>query len=314
MTPKVSILIPVFNRKAYIAECIQSALDQTFKDFEVVVVDNTSDDSTWEVCQRFVTLDSRVRIFRNATNIGPVRNWKRCADEAKGKFSKILFSDDMLEPNCLAEMVPKLEDPDVSLVYCAARIGKSKEESEIAYSLGEPARLNSTRLLKLILRGDAPVSPGAILIRTKDLLANLHSDFPTATPRPFDRHGAGPDVMISILTAGSYLCVVHQPIPLVYFRVHGGSFSIANTNDQVAQGYRSSLSYYLINKKKRSLWLRYLADGWLRQIRVDKKWVEPKGYLVEFEGKGSFFEQLALIFSSLLHYFNHLFRKKSSKY
>lgn len=310
MTPKVSILIPVFNRKAYIAECIQSALDQTFTDFEVVVVDNASDDGTWEVCQRFVILDSRVRIFRNANNIGPVRNWKRCAAEARGEFSKILFSDDMLEPNCLAEMVPKLEDPDVSLVYCAARIGKSKEQSEITYSLGEPARLNSTRFLELILRGDAPVSPGAILIRTKDLLANLHFDFPTATPRPFDKHGAGPDVMISILTASSYLCVVHQPIPLVYFRVHGGSFSIANTNDQVAQGYRSSLSHYLINQKGRISWLRYLASGWVCQIRVDRKWVDPKNYLIEFEGKGSLLERFALMFFCLFQYLNRPFNGK----
>ena len=310
-SPKVSILIPVFNRKNHITECIQSALDQTYPDFEVVVVDNASDDGTWEICQRFAAQDHRVKVWRNATNIGPVRNWKRCAEEAKGEFSKILFSDDTLEPICLAQMVPKLEDPDVSLVYCAARIGKSKESACIAYSLGEPGRLSSTRFLNLILWGDAPVSPGAIVIRTKDLRANLHTDFPTATPRPFDKHGAGPDVMILLLTAERYPCVIHHPMPLVYFRAHGGSFTISNANNQVPQGYKSSFSHYLINYKGRAPWLRYLADGWLRQLRADRKWVPPKSYLIEFEGNGSLPEQFALMSCSFWRLLARLLGRKA---
>lgn len=308
---KVSILIPAFNRKQFIGECIQSALDQTYTDLEVVVVDNASDDGTWEICQRFAARDQRVRVFRNDTNIGPVRNWKRCAKEATGEFSKILFSDDTLEPDCLAEMVPKLEDPDIALVYCAAWTGKSKEQADIGYSLGEPARLSTARFLNLVLWGDAPVSPGAILIRTKDLLANLHTDFPTATPRPFDKHGAGPDVMISLLTAENYPCVSHLPAPLVYFRAHGDSFSIANASNQVSQGYRSSLSYYLIRKKGRAPWMRYLADGWLRQLRADRKWVYPKRYLIEFEGNGSLSEQFALAFCSFSRLLPRLLGSKS---
>ncbi|MEP0202526.1 MAG: glycosyltransferase family 2 protein [Halioglobus sp.] len=308
--PKVSILIPVYNRKHFIAECIQSALDQTYLDFEVVVVDNDSDDGTWDICQKFAARDSRVRAFRNDTNIGPVRNWRRCAQEARGEFSKILFSDDTLEPDCLAEMVPKLEDPGVALVYCAARIGKSKEQADIAYSAGESARLSSTQFLNLILWGDAPASPGAAVIRTRDLLANLRTDFPTATPRPFDQHGAGPDVMILLLTAEKYPCVLRISAPLVFFRAHGGSFSIENASDQVAKGYASALSHYLVKNKGRAPWMRYLARGWLRQLRVERKWVTPKKYLIEYEGKGRISEQFALVFFSLLVVLAHMLSRK----
>lgn len=303
--PKVSILIPVYNRGDFIAECIQSALGQTYTDFEVVVVDNASDDGTWEICQRFAAQDHRVRVFRNDTNIGPVRNWKRCADEAKGEFSKILFSDDTLEPDCLAEMVPKLEGPEVALVYCAARIGKSKEQADIAYSLGKPARLSSTRFLNLVLWGDAPVSPGAILIRTKDLLANLHYDFPTVTSRPFDKHGAGPDVMISLLTAENYPYVAHLPTPLVYFRAHAGSFSIGNLNCQVPKGYTSAISFYLKQRRGRFIWLRYLARVWLGQTKANRKWINPKTHLLEYEGEGSVGELSWFFFFSLWMLINH---------
>ena len=310
--PKVSILIPVYNRVKLIDECVQSALDQTYSNFEVVVVDNASDDGTWEICKQLALQDSRVRVFRNNSNIGPVRNWRRCVEEAKGEFSKILFSDDTLEPDCLAEMVLTLEDPDVSLVYCAAKIGTSKQQAGISYSLGEQVRLDSLEFVNLILWGRAPVSPGAILIRTKDLLANLKTDFPTATPRAFDRHGAGPDVMISLLTAKNYRYVLHIPAPLVYFRSHEGSFSVSNVGNHVQQGYKSALSFYLFTDIARMSWIRYLADNWLREMKGRRQWVQPKKYLIQYEGSGSVSEQFLLIFFSILRPLARFFGKKSS--
>src|SRR5579872_5687154 len=94
--PLVSIIVPVYNRRRLLAECLESALDQTWRDMEVVVVDNASTDGTWDVCRAFARADSRVRIFRNPENIGPVRNWQRCFREAEGRFGKLLFSEDVL--------------------------------------------------------------------------------------------------------------------------------------------------------------------------------------------------------------------------
>ena len=285
--PKISILVPVFNREHLVSECIQSALEQTFTDIELVIVDNASDDGTWEICQHFAALDSRVRIFRNETNIGPVRNWKRCAEEARGELSKILFSDDCLYPNCLSEMAPKLEDPNVGLVYCAAWIGKSKEEAKVVYSLGEQAQLSFANFVNLLLRGKAPVSPGAALMRTADLKANLHTNFPTATPRPFDKHGAGPDVMSLILTAENYPFVYHLPVPLVFFRAHSGSFTSGSMNSQVNNGYISAFSYYLRLRFGLKPLTRYLASCWLKEMKIHRRWINPKKLLVEYQGTGS---------------------------
>src|SRR5437879_4126737 len=96
--PLVSILIPLYNREQLLGPCIQSALDQTVRGFEVVIVDNASTDGTWQVCQAFAAKDSRVRIFRDPVNIGPVRNLQRCIQEARGQYGKILFSDDLIKP------------------------------------------------------------------------------------------------------------------------------------------------------------------------------------------------------------------------
>lgn len=305
-SPKVSILIPVFNRKDYIAECIQSALDQTFTDFEIVVVDNASNDGTWEICRRFAEADPRVRIFRNESNIGPVRNWIRCAQEAKGEYSKILFSDDCLEPNCLSEMVPKLNDSEVAIVYCAARIGKSRNESIIAYSQADSSMVSSAQFLYLVLSGKAPVSPGAILIRTPDLLKNLHITFPTSTPRQFEKNGAGPDVMILLLTAHNYSYVATISMPLVYFRAHTGSFSIGNSNNDVVKGYRSAIALFLKENKYHKIWINYLARGWIQQMRFERKWRNPSAYLVEYEGSGSLVEVLTMLSIAFKHVSNKL--------
>lgn len=311
-SPKVSILIPVFNRKDYIAECIQSALDQTFTDFEIVVVDNASNDGTWEICRRFAEADQRVRIFRNESNIGPVRNWTRCAQEAKGEYSKILFSDDCLEPNCLSEMVPKLNDSEVALVYCAARIGKSRNESVIAYSQADSSRLSSSRFIYLTLRGEAPVSPGAVLIRTDDLLKNLHSQFPTSTHRHFEKNGAGPDVMILLLTSHDYPYVANISMPLVYFRAHAGSFSIENSNNDVTKGYRSAIAFFLIRNHGRPLWIDYLAGDWLESMRANRSWISPRSRLIEYEGSGSMAEVLLMFFCTFRHVANKFCGKINS--
>lgn len=306
----VSVLIPVYNREDFIGECIESALAQTYAHIEVVVVDNASTDGTWEICQQFAAKDPRVRVFRNDTNIGPVRNWIRCAEEAKGRFSKILFSDDLLESDCLKEMVPKLDESNVSLVYCAARIGESRTNAEIAYLNDESSVIKPAEFLNRVLIGVAPVSPGAILFRTSDLLKNLHTEFPTSTSRPFEKHGAGPDVMISLLTSESYSFVANVAKPLVYFRAHAGSFTTGSSNNQVMNGYRSIFSYYLIKRFSRKSWMVYLGYSWLCKMKSEHKWVNPKLHLLEYEGVGSLSEILGLFIWSTWCVMNYVMGKK----
>jgi len=300
--PKVSILIPVYNRKQYITECIQSALNQVFTDFEIVVVDNASDDGTWEICQQFAALDQRVRIFRNEVNIGPVRNWIRCAREAKGIFSKILFSDDCLEPNCLNEMVQKLSDQRVALVYCDALLGKSREDSIVIYSQADSAKIDGNHFLNLVLSYRAPKSPGAVLMRTSDILKNLHPSFPTSTPRAFETNGAGPDVLLLLLTSRDYKYVEYIKKPLVFFRDHSASFSAENKNNEVVKGYQSAIALFLKNNYGDHRWLSYLSAEWILQIRLSRNWCNPVDYMMEFEGVGKLSEVLKLILLAVGHF------------
>lgn len=71
MNNLVSILIPVYNRENLIEETVQSALNQTYKNIEIIVVDNQSTDNTWEILQKLASQDERIKIFQNNTNIRP---------------------------------------------------------------------------------------------------------------------------------------------------------------------------------------------------------------------------------------------------
>ena len=97
--PKVSVCIPSYNHAHYIGECIKSVLEQTFDDWDLVIVDNHSSDNTEEVVRTFA--DPRIRFFKNETNIGPARNWSRCVSLASGDYVAILQSDDKYLPRML---------------------------------------------------------------------------------------------------------------------------------------------------------------------------------------------------------------------
>ena len=105
-----------FNREKYIAEAIESVLHQTFRDFELIIVDDGSTDGTVAIARRY-TSDPRVRFFQNKKNLGDYPNRNRAAALAQGRYFKYLDSDDVLYPFGLAAMV------DMMLRHPAAVLG-----------------------------------------------------------------------------------------------------------------------------------------------------------------------------------------------
>jgi len=223
-----SILIPVWNRESEIQSAIDSALAQTVRDIEVVIVDNCSSDRSFEVATESARLDKRVRAYRNSENIGPVRNWQRCAELAATPFSKILFSDDLLAPTFLEKTLPELFASDCGLVYCPAQVGTAYWSGVVQYK----AFLDKTRIGRdyflracLLVENFAPYSPGACLLRTEDLRKNLYANIEGVTNYDFSRSGAGVDWLLYLLTACAYKYVSYIPEPLVFFLSHQKNLS-----------------------------------------------------------------------------------------
>lgn len=114
--PLVSICVPTFRGAPWILETLATALAQTLGDFEVLVVDDASDDDT--VARARSIGDPRVRVVACRRNVGLPGNWNRAASLARGRFVKWLLQDDVLYPRCLERLVaPALARDDVDLVF-----------------------------------------------------------------------------------------------------------------------------------------------------------------------------------------------------
>lgn len=114
--PKVSVIVPVYNVEKLLNRCIESILNQTYEDFELILVDDGSPDKCGEICDKFVEQDSRVKCIHKK-NGGVSRARNIGLDIAKGRYICFVDSDDWIEPDLIEECVKyiELEGSDVVL-------------------------------------------------------------------------------------------------------------------------------------------------------------------------------------------------------
>lgn len=114
--PLVSVCMPAFNAEQWIGEAIESALAQTWTDFELVVSDNASTDSTLEIVRSYA--DPRIRVVESNHNIGHIANHTRVIRRSTGTFIKFLHADDILMPDCIEALLDVARENDrVGLVF-----------------------------------------------------------------------------------------------------------------------------------------------------------------------------------------------------
>jgi glycosyltransferase involved in cell wall biosynthesis len=117
---RLSIGLPVFNGERFLSAAIQSALDGSFTDFELIISDNGSTDATEAISRSFADGDDRIRYVRNATNIGPAGNFNQVFRASSGEYFKWLAYDDLCGPDLLTRCIEVL-DSDPSIVLCSGR-------------------------------------------------------------------------------------------------------------------------------------------------------------------------------------------------
>ena len=121
--PKVSNLIPTYNREKIILETLSSAISQTYENTEIIVVDTKSTDNSFEIIKEFAKSHPNVKVYQNEENIDPVRNWRRCLDYATGEYAKILWSDDLITPDFIEKTLSYIIDhEDVGFVFTGTEI------------------------------------------------------------------------------------------------------------------------------------------------------------------------------------------------
>ena len=112
---KVSIGVPVYNVEAYLRECLDSIMNQTFKDFEVIMVDDGSTDNSFNICQEYVARDNRFKLIHQE-NKGLAGARNTCLKHMKGECITWIDSDDKVEPNYLERLLEVQTETQADLV------------------------------------------------------------------------------------------------------------------------------------------------------------------------------------------------------
>ena len=118
MLPLVTICIPIFNGEKYLNDALLSANAQSYQNIEILISDDSSVDKSLQICDDFKKISRfSVRILSHE-QLGLVQNWNFCVRNARGKYIKFLFQDDLLEPDCVEKMVNIAEiDPQIGIVF-----------------------------------------------------------------------------------------------------------------------------------------------------------------------------------------------------
>lgn len=114
---KISIICPVYKAEKYLHKCIESIIAQTFTDWELILVDDGSPDSSGELCEKYAIQDSRIRtIHKQNEGVSVAR--QTGLDAAHGEYVIHVDSDDWVEPNMLEELYKKAKQDDADIVIC----------------------------------------------------------------------------------------------------------------------------------------------------------------------------------------------------
>lgn len=120
--PLVSVVMPAYNSEAYIESAIRSVQKQTVEDWELLVLEDGSKDSTPEIVAKLAAEDPRIRLLPNEQNMGPARTRNRGMDLCTGQYIAFLDSDDIWYPDKLEKQLALAEQYNADIIYCSYAI------------------------------------------------------------------------------------------------------------------------------------------------------------------------------------------------
>jgi glycosyltransferase involved in cell wall biosynthesis len=239
----VSIGLPVRNGEDYLCEAVDSILNQTSEDFELVIVDNASTDATPEICEQYVQKEDRVRYVRNTRNLGLAANFNMAFWRTRGPYFSWAAHDDVYAPNFLARCVDTLENNPSAVVAHTDIQAIGEDGDALPYDAEQRAFVVDRKQEDLryfdIARWREALTSSNPVTRIKTLLKNTRRAAgytvygvirrsalrKTGLYRPF----GGENLLMAELSLQGPFCYV--PEPLFYFRLHGRNTGLGSRRD-----------------------------------------------------------------------------------
>lgn len=160
----VSVIVPVYNVEKYIARCMESILNQSFKEFEVILVDDGSLDDSGNICDQYALSDERVQVIHKVHNgLSEARNTG--LKSARGEFVTYIDSDDFVSNDYLSTLLDVQTKNGCDIVSASFKIFYDNEDIKNIQQSDEVVRYTGREACRLVLRGELPSSSCNMLIR-----------------------------------------------------------------------------------------------------------------------------------------------------
>ncbi len=255
MRPTVSVIMPSYNHSRFIEEAIRSVLNQTFDDFELIIIDDGSSDNSQEIIQKFAEIDPRIKPIFHKKNMGIARTVNDGIDAARGEFISLTASDDVWAPNKLEVQLEILARNEDLVVWSEGKIidangnptGQTFTERHNALN-----RKKSGRIFEELLKGNFIFGSSMILKRKN--LGEIRFDESLTYLN---------DYKFAVDLAYNYE-FYFIPEPLAMYRIHGGN-SILNKDKEWLKDTIKINKYFLqqygdhISKEIKSLLYKRIA-------------------------------------------------------
>lgn len=208
---KVSVVTSIYNGEKYIAETIDSVINQTFTDWEYIIIDNASEDRGPEIIDEYAKKDKRIRFYRNETNIGQYANLNKAHALARGRYIAHLDADDLCCPQRLEKQYAYME-AHPELVLLGSGTDSFRDGKTFASSPGV-SDTNKVRFISLFLN---MIPHSSYFVRRES-----EKEYGIRYEERFT-HSADYKFVLSMLSVGD---VAALPEALIRYRVHPGQAS-----------------------------------------------------------------------------------------
>jgi len=246
--PEVSVLMTAYNREKFILESIESVIQSTFKNLELIIVDDGSKDKTVELVKQSIQKDSRILLYQNENNLGDYPNRNQAASYAKGKYILYVDSDDQIQPDAIAYCIKYFEafpEADFSVIY-------PHDDIQTPMMLNSEAAIRKHFYEKSFLN----LGPGGVVFKREFFLKN--NSYST-------RFGPANDLYSHLKFAikGNVLLL---PFKYLIYRIHDGQESTNRyrylyLNQLYINAAFSKLDFPLNEKEKKKIKKKYTRNN-----------------------------------------------------
>ena len=248
--PRVSVIIPNYNHARYLDERINTVLEQTFQDFEIVILDDKSTDDSVSVISKYKDHPHVSQIVVNEENSGKVfSQWHKGFELAKGELIWIAESDDKCLPTLLGELVPEF-DHDSNLALAFSRTVCFTDDGHESISYGEITDSNTQRMdgrqfISQYMVGGCYVTNASSAVFRKDIAMSIE-------PLYTEFRGAGDRLFWIEIAEKGNVAIINKP--LNYCRRHGSNVTNKNITSGLLQREDRRIMDYLVKRGHLSFW------------------------------------------------------------